>query len=67
VSSPFFGENEIIKTKCPLHTTVERAKEITRKMRWKRENSTISQAMRQQNGVFCDNLLEFGTIWAEKK
>jgi len=58
VSFLFFRENEIIKTKCPLHKAVERAKEITRKIRWKRGNSTISQVIHQHNGVFFDNLLE---------
>ena len=58
VSFRSFREIEIIKTKCPLHTAVERAKEITRKIRWKRENNTISQATHQQNGVYSANLLE---------
>jgi len=58
MSFHFFRENEIIKTKCPLHTAAERAKEITRKIRWKKENSTISQVIHQHNGVFSDNLLE---------
>jgi hypothetical protein len=30
MSALFFRENEIIKTKRPLHTAVERAKEITK-------------------------------------
>lgn len=54
----FCRENEIIKTKCPLHTAVERAKEITRKIRWKSENSTISQVIYQQNGAYSANLIE---------
>jgi len=53
-----FRENEIINTKCPLHTAVDRAKEITRKIRWKTENSTIIQVIHQQSGVFSANLLE---------
>jgi hypothetical protein len=59
MSFRFFRENEIIKTKCSLHTAIERAKEITRKIIWKRENSIISQVLHQRNGgKFSADLLE---------